>query len=336
MTTGELLVALFEAYRDNDNSAFLRVGMTLIEEEKAKNHYVLANKLKKILSSSPEINGNRSFTNKLNKVIELPKDKDNGTELVKVIYPHKNFNDIVLSDEVKKQLDSVIIEYEKKEILKAYGLTPKKKLLFCGAPGCGKTICAEAVANALDLPILYTCFDGLISSYLGETSSNIRKVFDFASKNNWVLFFDEFDAIGKSRDTVEEHSELKRVVNSFLQILDGFICDSLVIAATNHEKAIDKALWRRFDEIVMFNKPDCEQITILIQKKLRAFSVECLDINRFAKELEGCSYADIERVCLSSIKSCVINGNKPITDEVFSENVRMELERANIIKTIGE
>ena len=150
------------------------------------------------------------------------------------------------------------------------------------------------------------------------------------------FFFDEFDAIGKSRETVEEHSELKRVVNSFLQILDGFICDSLVIAATNHEKAIDKALWRRYDEIVMFNKPDCEQITKLIQKKLRAFSVECLDINRFAKELEGCSYADIERVCLSSIKSCLINGNKPITDEVFSENVRMELERANIIKTIGE
>lgn len=215
-------------------------------------------------------------------------------------------------------------------------MTPKKKLLFCGAPGCGKTICAEAVANILDLPILYTCFDGLISSYLGETSSNIRKVFDFASKNNWVLFFDEFDAIGKSRDTVEEHSELKRVVNSFLQILDGFTCDSLVIAATNHEKAIDKALWRRFDEIVMFNKPNYEQIVMLIQKKLRAFSVECLDINKFAKELEGCSYADIERVCLSSIKSCVINGNKPITNEVFSENVRMELERANIIKTIGE
>lgn len=336
MTTGELLVALFEAYRNNDDSAFLRVGMTLIEEEKAKNHYVLANKLKKILSSPPEVTCIKPFTNKMNGVIELPKDKDNGTELVKVIYPHKNFNDIVLSDDIKKQLDDVIVEYEKKEILKAYGLMPKKKLLFCGAPGCGKTICAEAIANALDLPILYTCFDGLISSYLGETSSNIRKVFDFASKNNWVLFFDEFDAIGKSRDTVEEHSELKRVVNSFLQILDGFICDSMVIAATNHEKAIDKALWRRFDEIVMFGKPNCEQIVTLIKKKLRAFSVESLDIYQFANELQGCSYADIERVCLSSIKCCIINGNKPITNEVFSENVRMELARANIIKTIGE
>ena len=211
MTTGELLVALFEAYRDNDDSAFLRVGMTLIDEEKAKNHYVLANKLKKILSSSPETKDIRPFTNKLNKVVDLPKDKDNGTELVKVIYPHKNFNDIVLSDEIKKQLDNVIVEYEKKEILKAYGLSPKKKLLFCGAPGCGKTICAEAVANALDLPILYTCFDGLISSYLGETSSNIRKVFDFASKNNWVLFFDEFDAIGADRSSNNSTNNLLTV-----------------------------------------------------------------------------------------------------------------------------
>lgn len=336
MTTGELLVALFEAYRNNDDSAFMKAGMTLIEEEKAKNHYVLANKLKKILSSSPEVNYNKPFTNKLKQVIDLPKDKDNGTELVKIIYPKKNFNDIVLSDEIKKQLDNVIVEYEKKEILKAYGLLPKKRLLFCGPPGCGKTVCAEAVANALDLPILYTCFDGLISSYLGETSSNIRKVFDYAGKNNWVLFFDEFDAIGKSRDTVDEHSELKRVVNSFLQILDGFTCDSLVIAATNHEKTIDTALWRRFDEIVMFEKPNYEQIVFLMKKKLRAFQVESLDVQRFAKELQGCSYADIERVCLESIKSCIINGNRPITDEVFSENVQLELKRADIIRKIGE
>ncbi len=95
MTTGELLVALFEAYRNNDDSAFMKAGMTLIEEEKAKNHYVLANKLKKTLSSVPEVNYNKSsFTNKLNRVMDLPKDKDDGTELVKIIYPQKNFNDI--------------------------------------------------------------------------------------------------------------------------------------------------------------------------------------------------------------------------------------------------
>lgn len=336
MTTGELLVALFEAYRNNDDSAFMKASATLIEEEKAKNHYVLANKLKKILASTPEIKYNRPFTNKLNQVFDLPKDKDNGTELVRVIYPKKTFDDLVLSEEIKRQLDNTIIEYEKKEILKAYGLVPKKKLLFCGPPGCGKTLCAEVLSNALDLPILYTCFDGLISSYLGETSSNIRKVFDYASRNNWVLFFDEFDAIGKSRDTSDEHSELKRVVNSFLQIMDGFSSDSIIIAATNHEKAIDTALWRRFDEIIMFDKPNFDQIVFLIKKKLRAFEVEYLDLQKFAKELEGCSYADIERVCLESVKYCVINGNIPVTDKIFSEYVQLELKRADMIRKIGE
>lgn len=335
MTTGELLVALFEAYMNKDDNAFMKAGMILIEEEKAKNHYVLANKLKKILSSQ-ERKDAKPFTNKLNHNIDLPKDKDNGTELVKIIYPQKSFDDVVLSDEIKLQLDNVIVEYEKKEILKAYGLTPKKKLLFCGPPGCGKTMCAEVVANTLDLPILYTCFDGLISSYLGETASNIRKVFEYASKNNWVLFFDEFDAIGKSRDTVDEHSELKRVVNSFLQILDGFKSDSIIIAATNHEKTIDTALWRRFDEIIMFDKPNYEQIVYLIKKKLLAFEVECLNVEKFAKELQGCSYSDVERVCLESIKRCIIHGNKPITDKVFSENVQLERRRANMIRKIGE
>ena len=154
------------------------------------------------------------------------------------------------------------------------------------------------MANVLDLPIIYTRFDALISSYLGETASNIRKVFDYADRNNCILFFDEFDAIGKSRDALDETGELKRVINSFLQILDSFNNDSLVIAATNHEKLIDSALWRRFDEIISFDKPDEQQIEFLILAKLRAFKVENLDIKNFAKKLEGFSYADVERVCV--------------------------------------
>lgn len=335
MTTGELLVALFEAYKNQDDSAFINVGMTLVKEEKEKNHYVLSNKLRKILLSSDEGLA-KTYTNRLNRKFDLPKDKDNGTDLLKVIYPRKTFDDLIISNEIKKQLDSIIKEYDKKEILKAYGMVPKRKLLFCGPPGCGKTLCAEVIANTLDLPILYTCFDSLISSYLGETASNIRKVFDYASKNNWILFFDEFDAVGKSRDNIDETSELKRVVNSFLQILDGFECDSLIIAATNHEKSIDTALWRRFDEIILFDLPNCNQITKFIKHKLRAFEVDNLNIEYFTKKLKGCSYADIERVCIASIKKCIMNGNEPITDKIFGEYVAKELKRAELIRKIGE
>ena len=96
------------------------------------------------------------------------------------------------------------------------------------------------------MPLLYVRFDSVVSSLLGETSTNIRKVFEFAGRGQWVLLFDEFDSVGRSRDDITEHGEIKRVVNSFLQIMDGFRGRSLVIAATNFEQVLDPAIWRRF------------------------------------------------------------------------------------------
>lgn len=334
MTRGELLVLLFEAYKNNDYEAFMRTAQTLIDEEKSKNHYVLANKLRKILSS-PSINVNKTFSNTLNTNFEIPRDKDKGSNLVEILYPKRNSNDIILSDEVRQQIDTILFEYYKKDILKAYGFKPKTKILFCGPPGCGKTICSEIIANELGLPILYTRFDGLISSYLGETASNIRKVFDYANQNNCVLFFDEFDAIGKSRNDKNENGELKRVINSFLQILDGFNSDSFVIAATNHEKMIDSALWRRFDEIVFFGKPNELQISFLIQNKLRAFKVNDLKLNDFSKKLRGSSYADVERICTNSIKYCLLNGDIALNNQIFEMMLKDEIKRAALIKEIG-
>jgi len=335
MTTGELLIELFEAYKVNDDGAFMKTASTLIEEEKDKNHYVLANKLRKILSST-NVSTNKGFSNHLNNIADLPRDKDKGSDLVEIIYPKKTLDDVVLSEEIRKKFDDLIIEYNKRSILHAYNFKPNTKILFCGPPGCGKTLSAEILANELDLPILYTRFDGLISSYLGETASNIRKVFEFAGKNNWVLFFDEFDAIGKSRSDVDEHGELKRVVNSFLQILDGFNSDSLVIAATNHEKNIDSALWRRFDEIIFFDKPNQEQINKLIKNKLKAFKVNNLNIDMLSEKMLGMSYADIERVCIKSIKYCLINGDIDLTGVIFEDNLMEELKRAELIRKIEQ
>lgn len=335
MTTGELLVELFEAYKSKDDAAFMSTALTLIEEEKDKNHYILANKLKKIISST-SISASKGFSNHMHNVANLPRDKDKGSDLVEIIHPKKSLDDVVLTEEIRKKLDDLVTEYNKRNILNAYGLKPKTKILFCGPPGCGKTLTAEILANELDLPILYTRFDGLISSYLGETATNIRKVFEFAGKNNWVLFFDEFDAIGKSRSDVDEHGELKRVVNSFLQILDGFSSDSFVIAATNHEKNIDSALWRRFDEIIFFDKPEQEQIIQLVKNKLKSYKVNNLNVEMLSKKMQGMSYADVERVCIESIKYCLINGDIDLTSDIFENNLQKELKRAELIRKIEE
>lgn len=335
MTTGELLIELFNAHKNNNESEFMRVAMTLVEEEKNKNHYVLANKLKKILVSSSNTKNSKFYSNHLNSITEIPKDKDKQSSLVEIKYPKKTLNDIILSEEIRSKIENIITEYHKKDILKGYGFKPKTKILFCGPPGCGKTLCAEVLAQELDLPILYTRFDGLISSYLGETATNIRNVFEYAQNNNWLLFFDEFDAIGKSRSDVDEHGELKRVVNSFLQILDGFESDSFVIAATNHERNIDSALWRRFDEIIYFDKPNNEQIEATIRNKLRAFPVDGLDICEMTKRMNNMSYADIERICVDSIKYCLLNGNVDVTNEIFEKNLVEEIKRAELVRKIA-
>lgn len=332
MPSGEMLVKLFEKYGQRDEEEFTKVAMEIIEEEQRKNHNLLANKLRKALISS---RSEKSSYKKFNYYKNIPKDKDRGTNLVDIKYPEKNLNDILLSGDKKSKLVNIVEEYKNREVLSAYGLFPKTKILFCGPPGCGKTLSAEVLASLLGLPILYTRFDSLISSYLGETAANLRSVFDFAASGEWVLFFDEFDAIGKSRTNVDEHGELKRVVNTFLQLLDNFDSCSYVIAATNHEKMIDLALWRRFDEIIYFDKPDKVQICKYIEHKLKAFCHERLDLTNITDELEGFSYAALERLCLEAIKYCIINRIDCIDSDIFKFKIEQEIERINLIKEIS-
>ena len=238
---------------------------SIVEEERKKHHPSLANELNRILQNgiavaSPTLSG--PFQ-------PPPRDQDRKTPLLEVHHPDRLFRELVLSDWQWQALYRVIHEFTSWDILEANGLTPSHKLLFCGPPGCGKTATAEAIATETGLPLLYARFDSIVSSLLGETAANLRKVFDYASQDNWIILFDEFDAIGRSRDDATEHGEIKRVVNSFLQMLDNFKGRSIVIAATNFEQSLDPALWRRFDEIVRFELPSNTNIMTLMELRLK-------------------------------------------------------------------
>lgn len=326
MARGDLLKKLFVAYQRGEDKRFKEISLEIIEDERSKNHNVLAEQLSKIISSNESASKMfRDFTN----VSSIPKD-DNGNPLLDLRKPKKFLEDVVLSEEITNIISEVIDEYWKSDLLKRYNLKAKSKLLFCGPPGCGKTLCAEAIAGELGLPIIYNRFDSIISSYLGDTASNIRKVFDYAKKDTWVVLFDEFDAIGKSRNDPLEHGELKRVVNSFLQILDNFDSNSIIIACTNHEGMLDKAIWRRFDEVIYFNLPDKEQIIELINSKTKAFSKSGLNLDKFVDALKGFSHADIERVCLESIKMSILNKSQMLTDAEFQKAVTRQKNRLQI------
>jgi len=328
MASGDLLKKLFKSYKQLDESEFYAAALEVIDEERQKKHNVLARDLQSILN-----NGNNKTVNnaRLVELQKMPKDRERGTLLFDLRSSDKYLPDIILGDDIRQQVDDLLREYKSSEILRTYGLNPKRKLLFAGPPGCGKTLCAEVVAGELGLPLLYTRFDAVISSYLGETAANLRKVFDFAQSGTWVVFFDEFDAIGKSRDDLSEHGELKRVVNTFLQLLDSFQSDSIFIAATNHETLLDNALWRRFDDILYFEKPSIEQIKELIKLKMASFSHRKLAIDKFSAEMSGLSHADIEHICLDAIKISVLDGRDEVNDLIFKQALDRQVRRSELI-----
>jgi SpoVK/Ycf46/Vps4 family AAA+-type ATPase len=247
----------------------------------------------------------------------LPRDPDRDAALVEVHHPQRSRSEIVLAPEVQKRIERVVEEFGAQANLARHGLAPKSRLLFVGPPGCGKTLCAEILAGELGLDLLHARFDGIVSSYLGETASNLRRVFGYASQQRAVLFFDEFDALGKRRDDPQEVGELKRVVSSFLQILDAHPRDRMVIAATNHEGMLDDALWRRFDEILHFGRPSSTQLVELMELRLQSVRKRGIDLASFANKMAGFSYADAERVCLEATKTIILRGLKEMTPDLL-------------------
>lgn len=324
MARGELLRRLFISHRRGNEQEFMSAALEVIAEEQRKHNHQLAKDLQGILENS---GAPRSALQDGSAFLELPRDREHYLLLAEVRKPERYLSEILLGPRNRDLVLKVLEENRKAEILRTHGLEPSRKLLFCGPPGCGKTLCAEILSSELGQPLLYVRFDAVVSSYLGETASNLRKVFDYAAAGRWVVLFDEFDAIGKRRDDPNEHGELKRVVNSFLQLLDNFSAPSLVIAATNHEGLLDQALWRRFDEIVYFPKPSIKETRLLLEMKLKNFPYAGMDLALIAPRLHGMSHADIERICLDSVKVSVLDDRDSIDARTFWAATRRQQER---------
>ncbi|HEX8116490.1 MAG TPA: ATP-binding protein, partial [Pyrinomonadaceae bacterium] len=250
-TVEKHLLKLLEAYRDSDDPGFRRAAEAIIADELTANHQGFAKELKKALG-----NGHAGKLARTNNLVALPKDRRDGEELVTLQKSAVDSTKIVFTEETGAKIARTLEEHRKRARLASYGYQPKTKLLFWGAPGCGKTFTAFYLGHELGLPVGVVRLNALVSSFLGDTASHLQKIFDFAASTPMVLLFDEVDAIGKDRDDRNDVGELKRVVNSLLQALDTFTPgDSVVIAASNHQYLLDEALWRRFDDIVNFPLP---------------------------------------------------------------------------------
>ena len=331
-TTSEAIRKLLAAHFKGDDTAFRAAAWEFVEKERSLNHHVFVKELERLLSG---VNGNGNGDQR-HEVLStlgvlngsLPRDKERNALLVEICEPRRELEHLVLCPQVRQAMERIVLERRKGELLGAHGVRPTAKVLFCGPPGCGKTVAAEALARELYLPLATVRFDAVVSSYLGETAANLRKVFDFARSRPMVLFFDEFDAIGKHRTAADEHGELKRVVNSFLQMLDSFRSETLTVAATNHQGLLDSALWRRFDEILTFPKPTREEIETMLCRQFRQITVcHSTSLSEAARSLEGFSHADVERVAQDTIKRTVLNEKQQVEPDILSAAVARQRER---------
>ena len=328
MTNSELIKQLFLSFNNKDNEAFVQAAREYIEREKRKKHTIVAKELEKALYQTTGIaDSQRRFKQNL----PIPRDTEKGFPLLEIQHFELDFDDLILSQETKGQLERIIREFKDADILATYNLNYKKKILLCGKPGTGKTFSVQIISSVLNIPLVYIRFDAIISSYLGETAGNLRKVFDFIENGTWIVLFDEFDIIGKNRDDNHEHGEIKRVVNNFLQMLDNFKGDSILFAATNHQNMLDSAIWRRFDAVIGYELPDETTRKHLFERYLRPIKRDKkINIDKAAKISQGLSPADIKMISIEAMKSAIIDARNSLTMDDLETEIKHFIRREKI------
>lgn len=328
MARADLILDLIKNSLSGNKYQLKKVVEAMIAEERSKQHLLLADRLQAALdallrSADKELQGRNLTTAAISPAVN---------NFLQEVSVRKSFGDLVLPDEVKKITQQFVEEQLRADLLRSYGLEPRHKIMLVGKSGTGKTSFAEALAERLMVPLYVVRYDALIGSYLGETAARLRQLFDFVSSRQCVLFFDEFDTIGKERGDTHELGEVKRVVSSLLMMADTLPSYTIVIGASNHPELLDRAVWRRFQVRVELPIPDKNKIKNWLElfQKRQNFNFQ-YDLTRLAAELVGNNFGDIETFALNVLRRYVLT----LPDGNIREFVEEELEslRLNIIQS---
>ncbi len=317
MSTADQIKALLSSHAEGDEAQFFSIAMQIAAAEARQGHGKLAQELRAIIDRGKSRTSAATLT-----PIPLARPRGELADVLSASYPKAKLHDMVLGKALEERLQRVIREHKAVRAIRTRGLSPRRKLLLVGKPGTGKTLTASALAGELGLPLFTVRLDGLITKFMGETSAKLRLVFDALNQTRGVYFFDEFDSIGSERGLGNDVGEIRRVVNSFLQMVEQDGSDSLVIAATNHVGLLDRAMFRRFDDIIEFDLPDEQQIKVLLRAKLKGFTAPRMRWEAVAKAALGLSYADVVRAIEDAIKSALIEERETITNADLTGCIR--------------
>jgi len=319
----ELMKRLFRAIFSEDIISIKKIACAIIQDERQLGHNILADSLENLIITEKRRFPTYGYKkNTENDVATLPTSKRTNDPLFSFVSREQLKHHMILPLNVEMRLQSIEKEYVAKERLSKYNLMPKQKILLYGVPGCGKTLSAERIAWNLGLPLLKVRFDSLLSSYFGESASNLRTVFEYCKREPVVMLLDECDFIAKSRVASQDVGEVPRIVNMLLTLLDEYKAPGLVIATTNLKVTLDEAIFRRFDDVIEIPMPDIKEREDLIKMTLSAIPVsEDVDYQIIAKQMEGCSSANVVITAQRAAKKSVLEGNSKVGIKHFEQAI---------------
>jgi SpoVK/Ycf46/Vps4 family AAA+-type ATPase len=309
MAKADYIVSLIKSHYNNEPDRFTTMALQIAAHEAKSGHTLVANEIKAIIDKAKETKQKpKAFTPDLQGLI---------LENVPVV----NLADMIASEDIKSKITRIISEFVQRDKLRKHDLENRRKILLSGPPGTGKTLTASIIANELNLPLYTILMDKMVTKYMGETSAKLRQVFDLIEQKQGIYLFDEFDAIGGERSRDNDVGEMRRVLNSFLQFIERDNSDSLIIAITNNKALLDQALFRRFDDVILYHLPNNDEKLALLKNRLSRYSKK-VNFNQLLPNINGLSHAEISLACLDAIKETVLNEKQPMSNQLILKSIK--------------
>ena len=308
MAKADYIVSLIKSHYINEPERFTTMALQIAAHEAKLGHLIVANEIKNIIDNS---------------INKKHKNKVFSSDLQDLIWENDsvvNLSDMIVSEDIKYKIKRIISEFIQRDKLLKHDLENRRKILLSGPPGTGKTLTASIIANELNLPLYTILMDKIVTKFMGESSAKLRQVFDLIEQKQGVYLFDEFDAIGGERSRDNDVGEMRRILNSFLQFIERDNSNSLIIIITNNKSLLDQALFRRFDDVILYHLPNDNEKLALLYNKLARYSRH-IDFKQLLPNINGLSHAEISLACLDAIKETVLNENQPINNQLILKSI---------------
>lgn len=322
MARSDLLINLVRAGVSGDTGTFRRTVDAIVAEERAKQHNVVADQLERVARAN-NANGVSSMARPVSENGQRTRD------FISEIVPRRTLDELVLPEATQLAARQLIEEQQRASLLRSHSLEPRHRVLLVGPPGNGKTTLAEAIAEGLAVPFFVVRYEGMMGSFLGETAARLKRVFEYARTTPCVLFFDEFDAVGKERGDKHETGEIKRVVTSLLMQVDDLPSYVVVIAATNHAELLDRAVWRRFQLRLTLPAPSRKQLGQFIEGLAQKTNLKLTaSPAQLTKALGRVSYGEAEEFVLNLMRREILAAGEHSSAEILREQLKLWVARA--------